>query len=168
MTAGWRLMREEDLDAALEAADRIHPDYPERREVFAERLALHPTGCRVAEIDGRLVGYGVTHPWKSMRPPELDAALGAVPTDADVYYLHDIALLPAARGMRFGASALVWAEAEARAAGLAVLALTSTPGARGYWTARGFEPVAADKTLAAHLATYGEGMTHMTRRVAPR
>jgi len=156
------------LDAVLAAADRIHADYPERREVFAERLALHSTGCRVAEVDGELVGYGVTHPWKAMRPPELDATLGGIPADADVYYLHDIALLPSARGLGLGASALEWAEAEARALGLSVLALTSTPNALSYWTARGFTPVAADAELRAHLATYGEGMTHMTRRVPER
>jgi len=165
---GWRLMGIGDLDAVLAIADRIHLDYPERREVFAERLALHPSGCRVAEAGGDLVGYGVTHPWRSMRPPELDASLGGIPADADVYYLHDIALLPRARGMRLGAAALVWAEAEARALDLSTLALTSTPLALSYWTARGFEPTAPDAALAAHLATYGPGMTHMTRRVRSR
>jgi len=161
-------MRGDDLDAVLATADRIHLDYPERREVFAERLALHPSGCRVAEVGGELEGYGVAHPWKAMRPPELDALLGVIPADADVYYLHDIALMPRARGMRLGVSALKWAEAEARALGLTTLALTSTPGALGYWTARGFTPVAPDAELKAHLATYGLGMTHMTRRVPER
>lgn len=165
MATGWRLMRESDLDAVLAAADRIHRDYPERREVFAERLALFPAGSRVAERDGHPVGYGVTHPWRASRPPELDRLLGAIPRDAEVYYLHDIALLPEARGLGLGASALDWAEAEARAAGLTVLALTSTPHARSYWAARGFIAVEPDPILAAHLATYGEGMTHMIRGV---
>lgn len=165
MKALWRAMRREDLSAVMDIAAIVHVDYPERIEVFAERLDLFPRGCRVAEIGGTPVGYGVTHPGLDRKPPSLDSLLGALPPVPEVFYLHDIALLPGARGTGLGGAALAEAEATARALGLGVLALTSTPSARGYWVKRGFVPV-SDSVLAAKLASYGEGMTYMTHAVA--
>ncbi|XKH35702.1 GNAT family N-acetyltransferase [Azospirillum doebereinerae] len=102
-------MTKADLDAVLAVADVVHPDYPEDRAVFAERLALFPEGCRLAERDGRVLGYGVMHPGLLGVPPPLDAPLGALPAVADCLYLHDIALLPDTRGLGLGAKALGYA-----------------------------------------------------------
>lgn len=161
--AVWKAMRRDDLPAVMRIAGIVHVDYPEREEVFAERLHLFPDGCRIAFADGRAVGYGVMHPAVNRRPPALDSLLGALPADADVLYLHDIALLPEARGLRLGEAVLAYAENLARITSLATLALTSTPGARSYWLGRGFTPVDDDTYLAAKLASYGEGMAYMTR-----
>jgi GNAT superfamily N-acetyltransferase len=164
MDARWRAMRTTDLAAVMDIAAAVHADYPERIEVFAERLSLFPEGCRIAERGGAPVGYGFTHPGLARRPPPLDSLLGALPDPAEVYYLHDIALLASARGAGLGRAALDWAEAAARARGLPELALTSTPPARAFWLGQGFVPV-ADPALAAKLASYGEGMTYMVRPV---
>lgn len=164
MKALWRAMSRADLPAVMDIAAVVHVDYPERVEIFAERLALFAPGCRIAMIDGTPVGYSVTHPGLDRKPPALDCLLGALPERPEVFYLHDIALLPAARGSGLGGRALDEAEATARSLGLGVLALTSTPPARGYWLKRGFTPV-SDPALDAKLASYGEGMTYMTRLV---
>lgn len=166
MNAPWRLMTEADLDAVLAIAAVVHPDYPEERSVFAERLALFPAGCLIAERDGRPVGYAVLHPGRVGWPPPLDTPLGSLPADADCLYLHDVALLPETRGLGLGLSALHEAHAIAARAGFATLALTSTPPARGFWDRAGFTPYrGGGEALQAKLASYGGGMTYMTAPV---
>ncbi len=168
MSVRWRAMTAADLDAVLAVADVVHPDYPEERAVFAERLALFPDGCRLADRDGRVLGYGVIHPGRLGAPPPLDAPLGRLPPQADCLYLHDIALLPDTRGLGLGGAVLAYAHALAAAQGYGWLALTSTPGARGYWDRAGFTPYAdGGPALAAKLASYGEGMAYMVTPVLP-
>lgn len=165
MTGVWRAMEAADLDAVLGVADVVHPDYPEDRSVFEERLALFPAGCRVALADGRMVGYAVMHPGIIGAPPPLDSPLGALPAAPDCLYLHDFALLPAARGHGLGDTALAYAHAVAAERGWSVLALTSTPGARSYWDRQGFTPYDGGLALAAKLVSYGDGMAYMTAPV---
>lgn len=165
-SALWRAMTAADLDRILTIADIVHPDYPEERGVFEERLALYAAGCRVAECRGTVIGYGVMHPGRLGVPPPLDTPLGSLPADADCLYLHDIALLPEARGTGLGAAVLGYAHGLAAREGWRWLALTSTPGARSYWDRVGFAPYAdGGPALEAKLASYGAGMSYMTAPV---
>ncbi|HYG85683.1 MAG TPA: GNAT family N-acetyltransferase [Azospirillum sp.] len=157
-------MSERDLDTVLAVASAVHPGYPESRAVFAERLRLYPAGCRMAEGNRMVLGYAVMHPGHLGVPPALDSMLGALPDPADCLYLHDVALLPAARGSGLGAMALAHAHELAVREGFAWLALTSTPGARGYWDRQGFTPCAVQP---AELASYGGDMSYMVRPVRP-
>lgn len=170
MNGRWRPMEAADLERVMAIAEVVHPDYPEDRAVFAERLALYPDGCAMAEAsgaesDGACIGYIVMHPGRLGAPPPLDAALGALPDAPDCLYLHDVALLPAARGLGLGAAALERMNALAARQGFRWLALTSTPGARAFWDAQGFLPHDGGPGLAAKLASYGGGMTYMTKPV---
>jgi hypothetical protein len=105
MTDGWRPMRAADLDAVVAISDAVHGAFTEPRAVYAERLDLYPEGCRVFARGGAVAGFLVTHPWHRGAVPKIGALLGALPAPADIYYLHDIALLPAARGTGAGAAA---------------------------------------------------------------
>lgn len=170
MNAGWRAMETADLDRVMAIAEVVHPDYPEDRTVFAERLALYPDGCAMAEAFGAeaagpCIGYIVMHPGRLGVPPPLDSPLGALPEVPDCLYLHDVALLPAARGLGLGVAALERMNALAARQGFRWLALTSTPGARAFWDAQGFRPHDGGAGLAAKLASYGGGMTYMTKPV---
>ncbi|NUB07077.1 GNAT family N-acetyltransferase [Azospirillum sp. Vi22] len=170
MNAGWRAMESADLDRVMAIAEVVHPDYPEDRAVFAERLALYPDGCAMAEAFGAeaagpCIGYIVMHPGRLGVPPPLDSPLGALPEVPDCLYLHDVALLPAARGQGLGVAALERMNALAARQGFRWLALTSTPGARAFWDAQGFLPHDGGAGLAAKLASYGGGMTYMTKPV---
>ncbi len=170
MKAGWRPMEQADLDRVMAIAEVVHPDYPEDRAVFAERLALYPDGCAMAEQTGAegdvtCIGYIVLHPGRLGVPPPLDSPLGTLPDSPDCLYLHDVALLPAARGLGLGAAALERMNALAARQGFRWLALTSTPGARAFWDAQGFLPHDGGAGLAAKLASYGGGMTYMTKPV---
>jgi len=139
MTCGWRSMGTGDLDAVAAISDRVHGAFTEPRRVYTERLDLYPAGCRVLERDAAVAGYLVTHPWHRGAVPKLGALLGALPVAADIYYLHDIALLPATRGMGAGVEATAFVRQQARLAGCEEIRLVAVNGAESYWRAQGFE-----------------------------
>ena len=131
-----------DLPAVLRIAAEVHPGYPERDEVFAERLALHPDGCLVLDGGDGPLGYCISHPWRG-EPPALDTLLGALPPQPLSWYLHDVALLPAARGLGAPAALLACLRERAAAASLRALSLTAVNGSAPYWRRQGFEAVPA-------------------------
>ena len=151
MAGSWRSMRVCDLAAVSAISDAVHGRYTEPVAVYAERLALYPAGCRVFECGGEAAGYLIAHPWHRDSPPKLGALLGAIPADADTFYLHDIALLPASRGTGAGKMALDLVVGDARALGLAEVTLMAVGGADLYWAARGFAyvPREADPSYGA-------------------
>ncbi|MFT3964886.1 MAG: GNAT family N-acetyltransferase [Sphingobium sp.] len=161
-------MRTGDLAAVGALSDSVHGRYTEPVHVYAERHRLYPEGCFVLDLGGMIAGYLVTHPWRRANPPPLGAMLGAIPADADSYYLHDLALLPVARGTGAGAAAARHALNRARAAGFAEIVLVAVGGAEGFWSSRGFRPV-EDAVLAAKLRRdYGPEALYMRRPVMDR
>jgi GNAT superfamily N-acetyltransferase len=154
-------MRPADLAAVLDIAAVVHPDYPEDPAVFAERLALFPAGCLVLENFG---GYLIAHPWRHAAPPPLNALLGALPVAADTLYLHDIALLPAARGHGLARAGVARVAALAKAEGLREVALVAVGDAGGFWAAQGFEALVLPE-LAGKLASYDSTAAYMRRAV---
>ncbi|MCK1359405.1 GNAT family N-acetyltransferase [Bradyrhizobium sp. 199] len=158
----WRPARASDLPAINAIAARIHPDLPERPEVFAEKMWLYPEACRVLVADDAIAGYGFSYPWKQHRIPPLDGFLARLPDDADCLYVHDVAVLPDFRGGVLRAY-IAGIEQLARASGIATLALVSVYATRPLWERIGFRPIAADAELRAKLASYGEGATYMLR-----
>ncbi|WP_445464734.1 GNAT family N-acetyltransferase [Faunimonas sp. B44] len=158
-------MRVEDLHAVMAIAERVHPAFPEDAAVFAERLALCPQGCFVAEVRGRVVGYLISHPWRCGAPPALNARLGALPGPAECWYLHDLALLPEARGGGLGRAALALVEDAARAARLGSIELVAISGSAPFWARLGFAPLAS-RPGAAVPASYGADACAMRRTIA--
>lgn len=137
--AHWRPMRAADLPTVTAISDAVHGVFTEPMATFAERLALYPQGCHIWDSGGAAIGYLITHPWRSGTPPKLGAALEALPPEPDCYYLHDIALLPAARGQRAGEAAVALVLALARAEGLKMVELVAVAGADAYWRRMGFD-----------------------------
>lgn len=163
--AQWQAMTAADIDAVVAVADVVHPGFPEDRDVLAERFALHPEGCFVLrrEGEGDVIGYTLTHPWAGDTVPPLNVRLGSLPK-AEVYYIHDIALLPAARGLRAGNAAVRLLEAHARSLGLARMALVAVNNSGGFWCAQGFERVNTPE-WAEKLASYGADAAYMVKAV---
>lgn len=170
----WRPMTSVDLQHVLAIAGAVHPSYPEDSAVFAERLRLYPAGCLICQSAGRVVGYGLSHPWRAGAPPALNALLGALPAPASTYYIHDIALLPEARGDGAGAAVVARLLAQARAAGFATVSLVAVSGTAGFWRRFGFRVVvsalgdapSADPALAAKLRSYDDAACFMTCELA--
>ena len=162
----WRRAHATDLAAICAIAARIHPDLPESSDVLAEKMRLYPDGCRVLAAGNAIAGYGLAHPWMQQQIPPLDGFLGQLPDAADCIYVHDVAVLPEARG-GVARSYIVEIGQLAQSSGLATLALVSVYDTSALWERLGFQPVTPDAALRAKLASYGAHATYMLRKLAP-
>jgi GNAT superfamily N-acetyltransferase len=157
-------MTDADLADVQALADTIHVDHPEDAAVFADRLRLYPQGCAVLDVDGRLIGYALTHPWRYGEPPPLNSELRHIPQNATTYYLHDVALLPEARGrgyaMQIGDRLMCHAEQE----GFPNLSLVAVNGSQPFWEKLGFR-VTVIPGLESKLLSYGPDAVLMVRHL---
>lgn len=161
----WRLMTAEDLPQVQVLADVIHLDHPEDAAVFAERLRLYPGGCLALEESGRLIGYALTHPWRFAAPPALNSLLGQIPPDASTYYVHDVALLPEARGKGHAAHISERLVRHAHEAGFTNLSLVAVNNSQAFWERLGFRKTDVPG-LEAKLLSYGPDAVLMVREIA--
>lgn len=167
MTMTWRAMARPDMALVQTIATVVHPGYPESADVFHERLSMYPAGCLVLEDEqGTLVGYAISHPWHRGQAPALDSLLESLPPAASTYYLHDIALLPQARGQGAPSSLLALLLKQAEVAGLDEMSLVAVNGSQPYWQGQHFE-VLREPALMATLRSYGEDVCLMRRRLKP-
>ncbi|RVU17146.1 GNAT family N-acetyltransferase [Methylobacterium oryzihabitans] len=158
LPAPWRPMRAADLPGVQRLAGLIHPAYPEDPAVFAERLRLCPEGCRVLDGADGPAGYLVSHPWHARTVPDLDTLVGALPARPGGWCLHDLALLPEARGTGAAAGAVEAVLALARGRGVPEAILVAVGAAGPFWQRRGFRAI-EDPAPAG----YGTGARLMVR-----
>ncbi len=150
----WRPMIVADLARVNQIADIVHVNYPEDPAVFANRLALFPDGCLMAGDGALVLGYCIAHPGVIGLPPALDCVLDSLPAQADCLYIHDVALLPEARGRKLGVALAGLMEKVARAHGFDRIGLTAVNNSDGFWGALGYEPQPCDKLASYGAATY--------------
>lgn len=158
----WRPMTRADLPAVARIAAIVHPDYPEDPAIAAERLSHDPAGCLMLDGDEVPVAYLISHRWMDGDPPTLDSHLHALPPHPNVWYIHDIALLPEVRGTGAAAAIVTELESLARAHGLHRLALTAVNNSAAFWQRHGFTD-ATTPALAEKLTSYGPDARYMTR-----
>lgn len=152
-------MQPHDLPAVERVGGVVHPNLLEDPEIFAERWQLYPAGCYVLAGGSDIVGYAIGHPWLLGHPPALNTRLQTLPTRADTFYLHDVALLPTMRGQRLGEQVVALLTQAAKAARLPSLSLVAVSGSRRFWERQGFVAAPVCKTLAS----YGPDAYFMTR-----
>lgn len=153
-----------DLLLAESIAEQVHPDLPEDPSVFAERLRLFPQGCRMLAFASGPVGYVIAHPWFLSQPPKLDTLLGQLPAEPDTFFVHDLALLPVARGGGHAADVVRQMVDDAQALALPTLSLIAVGASAPFWRHMGFERPKNDATPGS-LADYGVGACAMVRRL---
>jgi hypothetical protein len=136
--------------------------YAEGEDVFSERIRLAPEGCFVLTNDRRTVGYFFSHPWIRMKPPALHQMLGAIPPDADCWYVHDVAVDRDARGGGVVADICARVFRVAAAKGFRTTMLVAVSGAGGYWGRLGFCDRTSD-ALRLKLKDYGDDAVYMER-----
>jgi hypothetical protein len=153
-----------DLPAMLIIADIVHPAYPEAAAVFIERLALYPQGCLVLENGEAPVGYIVSHPWLYGEPPRLNSLLESVPVNPTTYYIHDIALLPEARGTGAAASAVERLVVHSGLHGFSNLSLIAVNNSVEFWRRHAFHAV-EDSKLARKLLSYDANARFLVREI---
>ena len=158
----WRALTTLDLPAVEAIAAAVHPDFPEDAMVLAERQLLYPAGTRLLELGGVPSGYVLTHPWRFRQLPALNSLLGAIPADADTYYLHDLALLPTARGTGAAGAVVTDIISYAHSEGFATMSLVAVNGSVPFWRRHGFV-VAEAPELAHKLLSYEDAARFMVR-----
>jgi ribosomal protein S18 acetylase RimI-like enzyme len=156
----WQPLLQSDLDLVNEIADRIHTSLPERSEVFAEKVRLFPSGCRKLVIDKKMVGYGISHPWILYAIPPLDEFLVGLPARPECIYIHDVVVLPEARGQNAAGHYIDYLKALAAKSKLPSLALVSVYGTDVLWSRYGFQVVQNDQ-LDRKLKSYGATAKYM-------
>lgn len=155
-------MLSDDIDAVCTMAAVCFPDHPEDRAVFLQRLSLYPQGCLVLQGTGAQLGYAVAYPWPGDAVPPLNTLVDGLPDAPSVLYLHDLAVLPTARGGGLARAGLEHVIGLARAVGLSTLALVAVNQAEGFWGHLGFEP-RQTPALVTKLASYGPDARYMVR-----
>ena len=160
--ASWRLMQADDLPAVVQIAEQVHPDYPEDATVFTERQQLYPQGCWIRQHGRDICGYLISHPAQLGSPPALNSLLHMLPASATTYYLHDIALLPAARGTNAANSILTQLCAQADQESLDNLSLIAVNQSADFWQRHHFQ-AASHLVPAAKLKSYDQAACYMVR-----
>lgn len=159
----WQPLGPADLPDVMRIAAQLHPGLPERREVLAEKIRLAPATCCKLVRDAVCAGYGLAHPWRLDAIPPLDAFLEKLPAPAECLYVHDIAILPIARGSGASVAYLARLKQIAHASALPALALTSVYGTAPLWNRFGFV-VQPSRALAEKLRSYGPSAVYMVCR----
>jgi GNAT superfamily N-acetyltransferase len=162
--AAWRPMTPADLDAVCAVADIVHPAYPEDRAVFEDRLGLYPPGCMVLDRGGGLTAYVLSHPWRRGGPPRLNQRLAALPAGLDTYYIHDLALLPAARGAGAATRLVAMLVDHAAGNGFDSVSLVAVNDSAGFWRRCGFRPL-PDPAIDQSLMSYDPAACYMVRDI---
>ncbi|WMT87273.1 GNAT family N-acetyltransferase [Pelagibacterium sp. 26DY04] len=156
----WRPLLASDLPTVSAIAEKVHPDFPEDDAVFADRQAIAPATCFLFEDDDTPAGYLLAHPWRLGQVPALNTVLGEIPAQPDTLYIHDLALLPAARGT--GAGAAIVERLAGAARPLGAMSLVAVNRSTPFWTRMGFFRY-DDEALVAKLASYDSDAQYMVR-----
>lgn len=160
----WRELSVNSIKSLARVADKIHPDLPESDEVFAERVKLFPEGC-LGLVEGEsdeLCGYVISHPIRHLQPPALNSLLGEIASDADQYYIHDLAILPKLQGRDLARQCINKLLAIAKR--YPTTCLISVYGTQHFWDRFGFVPVQIDGVLEKKLLDYGDDATYLERK----
>ncbi|HZY67380.1 MAG TPA: GNAT family N-acetyltransferase [Devosia sp.] len=160
----WRAMTGYDLDAVVQIAGVVHPDFPESPEVLAERQRLYHFGAYLLEVNERPAGYILSHPWVLGTLPRLNTLIEQLPAEPDTYYIHDLALLPVAR--RVGAASYITnaLAKHARAHGFPTMSLVAVNDSQGFWARHEFQ-LADIPELFPKLLSYDSTAQLMVRRL---
>lgn len=161
----WRPMTDADLPRVMDVAAAVHPSFPESLAVFTERLRLYPHGCQVLTRNGAIMGYVVSHPWAGA-PPALDTLLERLPQQPSTYYIHDLALMPGARGNGVADTIVAALIAYARQNNLATVTLVAVNNSQRFWRKHGFE-IVNDGAMAAKIESYGADARIMRVTLSP-
>ena len=149
-----------DLEAANSLSDALHPDFPERPEVFIERMRLFPAGCFAYEHDDSIGGYCIAHPWRRSSPPPLNRLIERIPVDATTLFVHDIGLRPA-RGLATLRILVDLLIGVARCHPLDTIEGVAVHGTSPIWKALGYAPVCDTPLSRLVCDAYGPDAIYM-------
>lgn len=144
-------------------ANSIHIDYYENEGVFYERLYLYPNGCFVLMDNNHVQGYVISHPWHLI-PPELNSYLKSIPKSPKTYFIHDIAIVPDARGKKTIHQVMELIEKNIVGTGINNLSLVSIKNTSEIWIKFGFK-IINDDIYKPYIGSYNDGAHFMMKSI---
>ncbi|MDR6982627.1 putative N-acetyltransferase YhbS [Rheinheimera pacifica] len=166
MSIRIRLINEADLGAIVAIQDSCYAaELFEDAGLIRRRLASQPHSCWLAENSaGEVLAYLFSYPSRNKQVAPLGSTFGSY-ADAELLYLHDLAVSHNARGMRLAPQLLACAEQYAAELGFHTLALVAVQGSVTYWQKHGFEVQTLTDTAALQaLASYtGQNAVYMQK-----
>lgn len=150
-----RPMLSSDVPAMLGVqAQCYEPAMNEPAQVLLARFRACPDTAWVAlDAHGQVAAYLVAYRSCLGKPTPLGHAFEHAP-DADVLYLHDLAMGATLRGQGVAQRMALHARVQARAMGLRGLALVSVNDTVGFWQRMGFAVAPPDAISESTLNTY--------------
>lgn len=91
----------------------------------------------------------------------MDKLLGEIPSDADQYYIHDLAILPEFRGHGFAQEGVRLLCDVGK--GFETMGLVSVYGTGAFWVRFGFVEGEGDEGLRSKLREYGDDAVFLER-----
>ncbi len=158
-----RPMTPQDLDDVLALQAQGYPAaLHDSADAFLSRMDLAPRLNLVAHQGDYLRGYLFSHPWRAGSPPPVDAVLPAS-APQDCWYVHDLSVAEAARGLGLARRLLIAGRDAASDLGLSRAELIAVEGAAPFWRRQGWSlPAIISQDLAAKVAGYGPSAVFMT------
>lgn len=139
MSCRIRLIEHSDLAAIVAIQDSCYGnELFEDPALITRRLMSQPNSCWLAQShDAKVLAYLFSYPSREKRVAPLGSEFQRY-NDADLLYLHDMAVSSAARGLGLASELLATAERYALINGFSKLALVAVQGSVPYWQKHGF------------------------------
>ena len=160
-------MEEKDLKAVIEIQKELFTsDLQEDISILRRKCMLFPEGCWVIKMEGKIIGYLVSHPWTLSCPPMLGSYIESLPKFPDCLYLHDIGVLTRIAGKRIGYSIIKKFKQFAKENGYMAISGVSVMETLNYWKRYGFieTPLNPEKYQAL-IKHYGDEARYLTLKL---
>lgn len=156
-----RAITENDWPSILSIQANVYPDItPETETVLRSKMILGPQTCLViTDQQHNVTGYCLAHPWH--RHPASLHTIYPKSQQAELLYIHDMAIAPLHAGKQIGSQTLKYLQQWAKRQGYKELSLVSLQQAVGYWQRHEFKP----QNYIIDEAQYGAGACYMLKQI---
>lgn len=117
------------------------PEFVENDTAFSSKLQQATSTCWLACVNQQVVAYLISLPVSPATFPVLHATEFCLTPDANMLYLHDLAVHPEYRSSGAGRELIQHAKAQARQLGFKTLCLIAVQDSSSYWQKHGFETI---------------------------
>ncbi|WP_396587327.1 GNAT family N-acetyltransferase [Bermanella sp. R86510] len=157
-----RPLQHSDISALLSIQHVCFPTLPpESAQSFEMKLEASPNTCFAYEQNTELLGYLISIPWPMTAPPSLNLQTYRPPEPCDGLYLHDLSLLPEARGTGAGQALISQFMSALEQSDYEQASLIAVQGTAPYWEKVGFEVQQPNQVITEKLKTYGDDARYM-------
>jgi GNAT superfamily N-acetyltransferase len=156
----------EDIeDVSKVQKETFTQDLCELHSVLLNRFETFGQYFHVAKNGEELIGYMIAFPWKSGETPVNNQNFPKMIPTPDCFFIHDITLLPAARGTGLARSMIEKACETGRLLGFKTISLVAVAQSGNYWDKNNFleyMDISIEKKNAL-IANYGKGSRLMQK-----